>query len=105
MKNAFWITRIDGCERVIRQVSRKLSKMGSVRNSIRARGNLFMAAFKMLIIGLTAIVTLELTVLDRQAEAIDQKWLTGTRVLGELSDRVSEFRVAETYRALASDRQ
>jgi diguanylate cyclase (GGDEF)-like protein len=71
--------------------------------SIRARLTLGVAMFVVILIGLVAAGTVSLRIADRQAEALDQKWLTATAMLGELSDQVSEFRVAEEYRALAPD--
>jgi diguanylate cyclase (GGDEF)-like protein len=69
--------------------------------SIRARLTLFVAVFVAIIIGLAGVAVTSLRAVDQSATAIDQQWFVGTQILGELSDRVSEFRLAEAYRALA----
>jgi diguanylate cyclase (GGDEF)-like protein len=73
------------------------------KSSIRARLTLFTAVFVMIVVGLATGTVLSLLSADRMTEELDRKWFTGTAMLGELSDRISEFRVAETYRALATD--
>jgi diguanylate cyclase (GGDEF)-like protein len=71
--------------------------------SIRARLLLFITAFVVLVLGSAASTVVALKVVDLKTEELDQKWLAGTVVLGELADQISEYRLAETYRALASD--
>ncbi len=71
--------------------------------SIHAQLTLFVGAFVAIVLGLAAVATFSLKAIDAKTEQIDQKWLAGTRLLGELSDRISEFRIAEAYRALARD--
>jgi diguanylate cyclase (GGDEF)-like protein len=73
------------------------------KSSIRARLTLFTAVFVAIVIGLAMGAIISLKSADRMTEELDQKWLTGTAMLGELSDRISEFRIAETYRGLATD--
>src|SRR5258707_655419 len=73
--------------------------------SIGARLTLFVAAFVALVIVLASVTAISLRVIDQSTEAIDHKWLAGTQMLGEMSDQISEFRIAETYRALAIDKR
>jgi diguanylate cyclase (GGDEF)-like protein len=73
--------------------------MAGLKTSIRARLTAIIAVFVLMLTSLGLITTAGLLSIDERTEAIDQKWLAGTRILGELSDRISEFRIAETYRA------
>ncbi len=79
--------------------------MGRFKSSIRARLTLFTAMFVLIVVGLAGGATLSLRAADQQTQELDQKWLTGTAILGELADRISEYRIAEGYRALAPDVQ
>lgn len=71
--------------------------------SIQSRLTFFIMAFVVMILGLSAVAATTMMAIDRKSEAVDQKWLASTQLLGELLDRISEFRIAETYRALAVD--
>ena len=71
--------------------------------SIRSRLTAYISVFVLLVLGVAATAIVALNAVNRDAEAVNEKWLAGTRILGELGDRVSEFRLAETYRALAAD--
>ncbi len=71
--------------------------------SVHLRLTLFMAAFVAIVMGLSAITATSLISIDHKIEAVDQKWLISTALLGEWTDRISEFRLAETYRASARD--
>jgi diguanylate cyclase (GGDEF)-like protein len=71
--------------------------------SLRTRLSLSIAALVMIIITLSVIATTSMITIDHRVEAVDQKWLASTHLLGEWTDRISEFRLAETYRALATD--
>jgi diguanylate cyclase (GGDEF)-like protein len=56
-----------------------------------------------LLIGVSVYALFQMTALDRLTEALDRKWVAGTRVLGEMADLITEVRLAETHLALASD--
>jgi hypothetical protein len=73
------------------------------KSSIRARLLHFIMAFVVLVIGSAASTIVALKFVDLKAEELEQKWLAGSAVLGELADQLSEHRIAETYRALAPD--
>ena len=73
--------------------------------SIRSRLTAYIALFVLLVLVVATTAVVALSAVDRDAESVNQKWLAGTRILGELGGRVSEFRLAETYRALAADAQ
>lgn len=77
--------------------------MASLKRSIRARLTVIITVFVLMLLTLGAIATAGLLSLDQKVEANDRKWLVGTRLLGELSDQLSEFRMAETFRALSAD--
>ena len=72
-------------------------------HSLRIRLTASIAALLLIfaIVSVTAIVSL--VRIDRQIETINRKWLAGTQMLGDLKNTVSEFRVAEGYRFLATD--
>ena len=70
--------------------------------SVHLRLTLFMAAFVAIVMGLSAITAISLISIDHKIEAVDQKWLISTAMLGEWTDRISEFRLADTYRTNAS---
>jgi diguanylate cyclase (GGDEF)-like protein len=71
------------------------------RLSIRTTLTLSITAFFsiVVIVAFGSIVTLHR--LDRNVENLNSTWLAGTHMLGELSDQISEFRLAETSRAIA----
>ena len=77
----------------------------SVNRSIRNRMSVYIALFVTLVLVMAGIVVFALSAVQRDTESVNQKWLAGTRLLSELADRVAEFRLAETYRALAGDPQ
>jgi diguanylate cyclase (GGDEF)-like protein len=77
--------------------------MKRLRITLQTQLTLFAVAFLTISIGLAALSVVSLRLVDAKAEALDVKWLAATRALGELSDRISEFRIAETYRVLADD--
>ncbi|MBV9829056.1 MAG: EAL domain-containing protein [Alphaproteobacteria bacterium] len=72
-------------------------------SSIRTRLNLFVGVFTIIVIGIAVTSMLSLNVADQEAQALHRKWLAGTAMLGELSDQLAEFRMAEVNRALTSD--
>ena len=78
-----------------------MSFSASIRNSIVAFTLFFLSL--MIAVGGTAIVGFRSV--DQNAALLHQRWLGGARILGEISDRISEFHLAETYRALAKDSQ
>ncbi|PWB94577.1 putative bifunctional diguanylate cyclase/phosphodiesterase [Methylosinus sporium] len=75
--------------------------MTSFRFTLQAQLALFIGAFLAIVLGLALLSTQSLRVVEGKTEALASKWIDGTRILGELTDRISEFRIAETYRALA----
>ncbi|HEY8063611.1 MAG TPA: EAL domain-containing protein [Methylosinus sp.] len=75
--------------------------MTSFRFSLQAQLALFIGAFLAIVLGLAVLSMQSLRSVDAKTDALATKWIEGTRLLGELSDRISEFRIAETYRALA----
>src|ERR1700729_2069927 len=76
--------------------------MTRFRFSIRARLTLFIMAFVTIVIGVAVSGVLTLRSVDLKTKEIDQKWLAATAMLAEIADRISEYRIAEGYRALAS---
>ncbi|MBG0810751.1 EAL domain-containing protein [Methylosinus sp. H3A] len=79
--------------------------MTSFRFSLQAQLALFIAAFLAIVLGLAVLSAQSLRAVDAKTDALAAKWIEGTRILGELSDRISEFRIAETYRALAKSEE
>jgi len=75
--------------------------MTRFRFSIRARLTLSIMAFVAIIAGVAVSGVLGLRSVDLKTKEIDQKWLAGTAMLAEIADRISEYRIAEGYRALA----
>jgi diguanylate cyclase (GGDEF)-like protein len=71
--------------------------------SVHTRLTFFIAALVAIVVGLSAVAATSLVTIDRRVEALDEKWLASSEILGEWSDRITEFRLAETYRALATD--
>lgn len=76
--------------------------MTRFRFSIRARLTLFIIAFVTIVVGLAVSGVLTLRSVDLKTKEIDQKWLAATATLAEIADRISEYRIAEGYRSLAS---
>jgi diguanylate cyclase (GGDEF)-like protein len=72
-------------------------------SSIRARTTLFIVAFVAIVVGLAMSGELVLKSVGIKTKEIDQKWLAGMAILAEISDSVAEYRIAEGYRALASE--
>jgi diguanylate cyclase (GGDEF)-like protein len=77
--------------------------MISFRHSIAFRFLIFAAAFMVIAVGFAGIGVMRLHAIDVKTEKLAAVHLQTTRVLGELSARVSEFRLAEAYRALNPD--
>jgi diguanylate cyclase (GGDEF)-like protein len=75
--------------------------MTRFRFSIRARLTLFIMAFVTIVVGMAASGVLTLRSVDLKTKEIDRKWLAATAMLAEIADRISEYRIAEGYRALA----
>jgi diguanylate cyclase (GGDEF)-like protein len=76
--------------------------MTRFRFSIRARLTLFIVAFVTIVVGVAISGVLTLRSADLKTKEIDQKWLAATATLAEIADRISEYRIAEGYRALAA---
>ena len=81
--------------------SRKLATFLSL--SIRARLTLFVMAFIAIIVAVAVTSVLSLRFANQKTQEADQKWLPATAMLAEMADLISEFRIAEGYRALGSD--
>src|SRR5262245_29400504 len=77
--------------------------MARFRLSIRTRLTLVMAAFVVILVGLAALATTRLISIDAKMEAVSGKSFAATQMLDELDTRIAEFRMAETFRALATD--
>jgi diguanylate cyclase (GGDEF)-like protein len=77
--------------------------MISFRHSIALRFSIFATAFVIMAIGLAVFGVMRLHEIDIKTEGLDKVHLATTQLLGEVSDRVSEFRLAEAYRALNPD--
>src|SRR6202042_1512544 len=75
--------------------------MTRFRFSIRTRLTLFIMAFVTIVIGVAISGVLTLRSVDLKTKEIDQKWLAATAMLAEIADRISEYRIAEGYWALA----
>jgi diguanylate cyclase (GGDEF)-like protein len=75
--------------------------MTRFRFSIRTRLTFFIMAFVAIVIGVAVSGVLGLRFVDLRTKEIDQKWLAATAMLAEIADRISEYRIAESYRALA----
>ncbi|MFT4173634.1 MAG: EAL domain-containing protein [Rhodocyclaceae bacterium] len=71
--------------------------------SIRRRAELYIIAFQVLLCLLSAVVIAQLFALDSHVDSVDKRWVTGTRILGQLGSRLDDFRMAETARILAVD--
>jgi diguanylate cyclase (GGDEF)-like protein len=75
--------------------------MTRITFSIRARLTLFIMAFVAIVVGVAVSGVLAVKSVDLKTKEIDQKWLAATAMLAEMADRISEYRIAEGYRALA----
>jgi diguanylate cyclase (GGDEF)-like protein len=75
--------------------------MTRFRFSIRTRLTLFIMAFVAIVVGVAVSGVLTLRFVDLKTNEIDQKWLAATAMLAEIADQISEYRIAEGYRALA----
>ena len=71
--------------------------------SIYVKLSYSIGVFVMIIVGLAISSNLVLVLADRKSEAVTHKWLPATIMLGEMADRLTEFRLAESYIALAPD--
>jgi diguanylate cyclase (GGDEF)-like protein len=77
--------------------------MARITFSIRARLTLYVLAFVAIIAGMALISVLSLRSVDVRTKEIDQQWLAGTALMAEIADRIAEYRIAEGYRALATE--
>src|SRR5450631_2576762 len=75
--------------------------MARFRSSIHGRLSLFITAFVLIIVSIAIGACVSLKIADQKTDELAHKWFAGALILGELADRLSEFRLAETYRALA----
>ncbi|RDJ20256.1 EAL domain-containing protein [Bosea caraganae] len=71
--------------------------------SIRAKLTLISTVFVIIVVSLATLGATRLLMIGERTEAIERRWLAGTLVLGELSNRIPRFRLVGTYRALAPD--
>jgi diguanylate cyclase (GGDEF)-like protein len=71
--------------------------------SLRLRLAAPAVALLIVLVGLAVFTVSSLVVIDRRMEESTTKWLSSAQIVGELADRISEFRIAETYRALATN--
>jgi diguanylate cyclase (GGDEF)-like protein len=71
--------------------------------SIRTRLTLYILTFVAIIAGMAVSGVLSLRSVDLRTKEIDGKWLAGTALLAEMADRIAEYRIAESYRALATE--
>ena len=65
--------------------------------SIQARLFTCYALLVALLFGVAAYAIFQLAVIDKLAEKINTKWLTGTAALGEMADLLSEIHIAQLY--------
>jgi diguanylate cyclase (GGDEF)-like protein len=75
--------------------------MARFRSSIHGQLSLFIATFLLIIVSMAIGATISLKVADQKTDELAHKWFAGAVILGELADRISEFRLDETYRAIA----
>ena len=71
--------------------------------SMRTRLLLYSAAFLAVVIALAALAGSQFLAINGTVADLGQTRIGTTRVLGEMGDQLVEFRLAETYRALATD--
>ena len=72
-------------------------------NSIKASLTLFVAGVLVLLVVVSTLAVVGLVSVEHHLEAINQKWVSETQALGDLRSALSEFRVAEQYRAQSTD--
>jgi diguanylate cyclase (GGDEF)-like protein len=77
--------------------------MNGFRIPIFLRLFIFAAVFTSAIAVLTATTIAALAQANRNTEELQQKWLAGATLLGEIEYSLSAFRLDESYRALMSD--
>ncbi|WP_337271452.1 MCP four helix bundle domain-containing protein [Oryzifoliimicrobium ureilyticus] len=73
-----------------------------MKTSIQERFSYIVLVQFAVVMALAVSAIASLMSVNQKFEDVDQKWLATTGMLGELADRISEFRLAETYRALAN---
>lgn len=73
--------------------------------SIKTKLTLSIGAFFVLVVLIAVSAEVGLGRLTNSTSLITDRWLAATQILGEVSDQISEFRLAETYRALARNPQ
>ena len=76
--------------------------MPRFRASIQGQLSFFTGTFLAIILGLVFASNIGLQMADQKTDELNRTWFAGTVALGELADRLSEFRIAEGYRALAA---
>jgi diguanylate cyclase (GGDEF)-like protein len=69
--------------------------------SIRTKMTLFVSAFLGMLLIVIAVAVFGLIGVDRATHALNRKWLAETRLLGEMSDQISELRLFELCFAAA----
>ncbi|MFA6156258.1 putative bifunctional diguanylate cyclase/phosphodiesterase [Mesorhizobium sp.] len=74
-------------------------------SSVRARLISYYLLSVALLVGVSVYALIQMLALDRLTEALDRRWVVGTRVLGEMADLLSETRLAEIRLALAPDQE
>lgn len=68
--------------------------------SIRTQLSLAFSMFFVLAVGLSVASLLGLHTLSQAASEVNGKWLSGTRLLGDMTGELAEMRVAQMHRAL-----
>ncbi|MGI3900886.1 MAG: putative bifunctional diguanylate cyclase/phosphodiesterase [Janthinobacterium lividum] len=68
--------------------------------SIKTKLTLSIGAFLVLLVVVSLSAIVGIGGVTRNATVISEKWLSATQMLGELSDRLTELRLSENYRAL-----
>jgi diguanylate cyclase (GGDEF)-like protein len=76
--------------------------MSERKSSIRRQLTAYTGGFVLLVLGLAGASSAILALNERQTAYMDKRLFAGTTILGELSYQLSEFRIAEGYRALAT---
>jgi PAS domain S-box-containing protein len=77
--------------------------MARIRFPILLQFMVYIGIFLLLIIGLASITVVALRTADRNTIELDQKWLEDTTLLVNVDYDISQFRLAETQRALATN--
>ncbi|MFC7053731.1 putative bifunctional diguanylate cyclase/phosphodiesterase [Hansschlegelia quercus] len=70
--------------------------------SIRTRLAFYHSLTVALLLGVCAVALLGVVSLNRLTDSLDQKWVAGTRMLGEAADLISKIRADDLQLALAS---